>query len=136
MGFKTGNGKSVWSRIVVKKLFERSPSTHHQRESDYSIMVVHNNEGSFSNEINSSRYEETMDIEFLSRDDMAAVSIQTCFRGHLARKAFRALKSLVKLQALIRGVIVRRQSRIALQCMHALARLHLTIQARKLLLND
>nr|GLL38552.1 protein IQ-DOMAIN 31 [Ipomoea trifida] len=50
-----------------------------------------------------------------------------------ARRAFRALRSLVKLQAVARGVCVRRQARIALHCMHALARLQVTVRARQLL---
>jgi len=50
-----------------------------------------------------------------------------------ARRAFKALKSLVKLQAVARGVLVRRQARIALHCMHALARLQVRVRARQLL---
>ncbi|KAK1372190.1 IQ-domain 20 [Heracleum sosnowskyi] len=66
-------------------------------------------------------------------DDAAAIVIQVHFRRHLARRAFRALRSLVKLQALVRGVCARRQARIALDCMHALARLQVNIRARQLL---
>ncbi|XP_011022237.1 PREDICTED: protein IQ-DOMAIN 1 [Populus euphratica] len=69
----------------------------------------------------------------LAIEDIAAITIQANFRGHLARRAFRALRSLVKLQALARGVHVRTQSRIALQCMHALVRLQVRIRARQLL---
>ncbi|KAF5175045.1 Sodium/hydrogen exchanger [Thalictrum thalictroides] len=69
----------------------------------------------------------------MSKEDIAAIRIQACFRAYLARRAFRALRSLVKLQALVRGVQVRRQSRIALHCMHALVRLQVTIRARQLL---
>ncbi|KAM3338370.1 protein IQ-DOMAIN 12 [Capsicum galapagoense] len=39
----------------------------------------------------------------------AAVRIQTTYRAHLARKALSALKGLVKLQAVIRGELVRRR---------------------------
>ncbi|XP_051141276.1 protein IQ-DOMAIN 20 [Andrographis paniculata] len=63
---------------------------------------------------------------------LAAITIQASFRRHLARRARRALRSLVKLQALVRGVVVRRQARIALQCMQALARLQITVRARQL----
>ncbi|AEE78786.1 putative sperm surface protein Sp17 [Arabidopsis thaliana] len=68
-----------------------------------------------------------------TREEIAAVKIQAFFRGHLARRAFKALKSLVKLQAVARGVLVRRQARIALHCMHALARLQVRVRARQLL---
>ncbi|CAA2972578.1 protein IQ-DOMAIN 31-like [Olea europaea var. sylvestris] len=74
-------------------------------------------------------------LEFFSREEFAATTIQAYFKGHLARRAFRALKSVIKLQALVRGMCVRRQARIALHCMHALTRLQITIRARQLLCN-
>ncbi|KAL9691322.1 hypothetical protein QQ045_011743 [Rhodiola kirilowii] len=54
----------------------------------------------------------------------AIVVIQTAFRGFLARKALRALKGLVKLQALVRGQNVRKQAKMSLQYMQALVRVH------------
>ncbi|RDX60459.1 Protein IQ-DOMAIN 14, partial [Mucuna pruriens] len=72
-------------------------------------------------------------ISPITKEDVAATKIQAYFRGHLARRAYRALKSLVKLQALVRGVWVRKQSRIAMQCMHALVRLQVRVRARQLL---
>ncbi|KAK9990071.1 hypothetical protein SO802_025056 [Lithocarpus litseifolius] len=72
----------------------------------------------------------------LTKEDIAAIKIQTTFRGHLARRASRALQSLVKLQAVVRGVCVRKQARIALHCMHALARLQVRFRARQLLNSD
>uniref|UniRef100_A0A7N0RG95 DUF4005 domain-containing protein n=1 Tax=Kalanchoe fedtschenkoi TaxID=63787 RepID=A0A7N0RG95_KALFE len=56
------------------------------------------------------------------KEHAAIVVIQTAFRGFLARKALRALKGLVQLQALVRGQNVRRQAKMTLQCMQALVR--------------
>ncbi|CAN6268884.1 unnamed protein product [Urochloa humidicola] len=65
----------------------------------------------------------------------AATTIQAHFRGHLARQAFRALRSLVKLQALARGAYVRKQVNVAIQCMKVLVRLQVRVRSRQLLLS-
>ncbi|XP_057784264.1 protein IQ-DOMAIN 20 [Salvia miltiorrhiza] len=124
-----------WWRAIPRKLFRSSPSHSHPDDSNAAV-VLHTNNGNFSQELNSSPQEENAGSDFLSKEDMAAITIQSCFRGHLARRAYKALRSLVRLQALVRGVIVRRQARIALDCMHALARLQITVRARQLLLNN
>ncbi|CAN6337043.1 unnamed protein product [Urochloa humidicola] len=59
----------------------------------------------------------------MDREVEAAVVIQKAFRGYLARKALRALKSLVKLQALVRGFLVRKQAATTLRRLQALMRL-------------
>ncbi|XP_040993623.1 protein IQ-DOMAIN 1 [Juglans microcarpa x Juglans regia] len=61
----------------------------------------------------------------------AATRIQTAFRGFLARRALRALKGLVRLQALVRGHAVRKQAAITLRCMQALVRVQARVRARR-----
>ncbi|KAI3759718.1 hypothetical protein L6452_07731 [Arctium lappa] len=61
----------------------------------------------------------------------AAVKIQTVFRAHLARKALRALKGLVKLQALVRGFLVRERAAATLHSMQALIRAQAAIRSER-----
>ncbi|GJS07623.1 IQ-DOMAIN 14-like protein [Tanacetum coccineum] len=52
----------------------------------------------------------------------AATKIQSVYRGHLARRALRALRGLVKFQALVKGFLVRKRVAATLYSMQALLR--------------
>ncbi|KAK1626880.1 hypothetical protein QYE76_001195 [Lolium multiflorum] len=66
-----------------------------------------------------------------TKEDQAATVIQSAFRAFLARRALRALKGLVRLQALVRGHAVRKQAAETLQCMQSLVKAQARVRARQ-----
>lgn len=72
----------------------------------------------------------------LKRQEHAATKAQAAFRGYLARRAFRALKGIIRLQALIRGHLVRRQAVATLRCMQAIVRIQSLARGRRVRLLD
>ncbi|XP_073310424.1 protein IQ-DOMAIN 29-like isoform X2 [Primulina huaijiensis] len=59
----------------------------------------------------------------MRRQEHAATIAQAAFRGYLARRAFWALKGIIRLQALIRGHLVRRQAVTTFRCMRAIVKI-------------
>ncbi|AEE78927.1 putative protein [Arabidopsis thaliana] len=71
-----------------------------------------------------------------SMEEIAAIKIQTAFRGYMARRALRALRGLVRLKSLVQGKCVRRQATSTLQSMQTLARVQYQIRERRLRLSE
>ncbi|CAH9069965.1 unnamed protein product [Cuscuta europaea] len=68
-----------------------------------------------------------------SKPDRAATLIQSHYRGYLARRALRALRALVRLQALVRGNYVRKQTLMTMRCMQSLVRVQGRVKAGRVL---
>ncbi|KAE8683064.1 putative Leucine-rich repeat protein kinase family protein [Hibiscus syriacus] len=65
------------------------------------------------------------------RLNQAAATAQAAFRGYLARRAFRTLKGIIRLQALIRGHLVRRQTVATLCCTWGIVKLQALARGQK-----
>ncbi|XP_010543376.1 PREDICTED: protein IQ-DOMAIN 1 [Tarenaya hassleriana] len=71
-----------------------------------------------------------------SKEEVAAIVIQTAFRGYLARRALRALRGLVRLKSLMEGSVVKRQAANTLKCMQTLSRVQSQIRARRIRMSE
>ncbi|KAF0920480.1 hypothetical protein E2562_035379 [Oryza meyeriana var. granulata] len=61
----------------------------------------------------------------------AAVAIQSAFRGYMARRNYRSLRGLIRLQGVVRGPSVRRQTAHAMRCMQMLVRVQSQVRASR-----
>ncbi|KAL2509360.1 IQ-domain 2 [Forsythia ovata] len=71
-----------------------------------------------------------------SKEEAAAIRIQTAFRGYQARRALRALRGLVRLKSLVDGPTVKRQTANTLKCMQTLSRVQSQIQSRRIRMSE
>ncbi|KAI5076182.1 hypothetical protein GOP47_0008247 [Adiantum capillus-veneris] len=65
------------------------------------------------------------------QQERAAIRIQTAFRVFLAKKALRALKGLLRLQAAITGHDTPKQSSVSLHCIHVFVRVQARIHRQR-----
>ncbi|KAK3138157.1 hypothetical protein QOZ80_5AG0365260 [Eleusine coracana subsp. coracana] len=70
------------------------------------------------------------------REEQAAVTAQAAFRGYLARRAFRALRGIIRLQALIRGHLVRRQAVSSLRATWLIVKFQALVRGRNVRLSQ
>jgi hypothetical protein len=70
------------------------------------------------------------------KEEQAAVKAQAAFRGYLARRAFRALKGIIRLQALIRGHLVRRQAVSTLRATWLIVKFQAIVRGRNVRLSS
>ncbi|XP_048547195.1 protein IQ-DOMAIN 31-like isoform X1 [Triticum urartu] len=70
------------------------------------------------------------------KEEQAAVKAQAAFRGYLARRAFRALKGIIRLQALIRGHLVRRQAASTLRATWLIVKFQAIVRGRNVRLSS
>ncbi|GFP82638.1 protein iq-domain 1 [Phtheirospermum japonicum] len=71
-----------------------------------------------------------------SMEEIAAIKIQTAFRGYLARRALRALRGLVRLKSLVVGSSVKRQAATTLKYMQTLSHVQSEIRARRIRMSE
>ncbi|KAI7731139.1 hypothetical protein M8C21_006547 [Ambrosia artemisiifolia] len=88
--------------------------TELEKSSSASLMPDTAEDSIIPAESNASNGEDKVKLE------QAVTKAQAAFRGYLARRAFRALKGIIRLQALVRGHLVRRQAVVTLRCMRAI----------------
>ncbi|RDX96983.1 Protein IQ-DOMAIN 1, partial [Mucuna pruriens] len=69
-------------------------------------------------------------------EEMAAIYIQTAYRGYVARRSLRGLRGLARLKALVQGQSVQRQAATTLQCMQTISHLQSQIRARKMRISE
>ncbi|XP_023540853.1 protein IQ-DOMAIN 1-like [Cucurbita pepo subsp. pepo] len=67
-----------------------------------------------------------------SREETAAIKIQSFFRGYLARSEIRTLRGLLRLKLLMESSVLNRQAMNTIRCMQVFVRVHSQIRSRRL----
>ncbi|XP_062116457.1 protein IQ-DOMAIN 31-like [Humulus lupulus] len=121
---------STTERIEVKSEFENREADNLSGDGGVVLLGNENAEtqGSIPQEVST-------DPEEIKREQAASL-VQATFRGYLARRAFWALKGIIRLQALIRGHLVRRQAVATLSSMLGIVKFQALIRGRRVRSSD
>lgn len=71
-----------------------------------------------------------------SKEENAAIKIQTAFRGYLARRQLRALRGLLRLKTYTNSSAVKRQSAATLRCLNTMEKVQAQIYSRRIRMSE
>ncbi|KAL2478258.1 IQ-domain 19 [Forsythia ovata] len=130
--------KRRWS---FKRSSSTKPITHKNNRSFDSIMIPRLGLLAYENEeIHAERVvmarNESRNIGMAIQANVAATRIQAVFRAYLAKRALRALRGLVKIQALVRGHLVRKQMAAVLRSIGAVMAIQVRARIQRVQMAD
>ncbi|GAA0152484.1 hypothetical protein LIER_10956 [Lithospermum erythrorhizon] len=71
-----------------------------------------------------------------SKEEIAAIKIQSIFKGYMARRSLRSIKGLVRLKKLVQGQSLKRQAITTLRCMQTMSRVQAEVRARRIRMSE
>ncbi|CAI9770405.1 unnamed protein product [Fraxinus pennsylvanica] len=130
--------KRRWS---FKRSSSTKPITHKNNRSFDSIMnpklelLAYENEEDHAKRVVMAR-NESRNMGMTIQANIAATRVQAVFRAYLARKALRALRGLVKIQAQVRGHLVRKQMAAVLRSLGAVMAIQVRARVQRVQMAD